>query len=305
MSPSTLLARSFSSLRTVPRAARLYSTPAKPSVKLIAELRKQSDVSLPLAREALAASNLSIPGALEWLAKHGDKKASKVAGRATNEGLVGVYTISEGVGKLMRAPVWAGMVEMNCETDFVARGNLFGKLLSEVAHSAAFHAEAIRTRAQPKKGAVEVEGGELITSLDVDQLMKAPLMSYSNPDPTGKPLPTVEQSLRTLMGKVGENISIRRAAVVQRDIVALKDIGLRLGAYGHGGTYTQPKFCSGRIASMAVLALKAPLGKDPRASICDWFRRESFQKRHGRARSSGSQTNCRIPYDQHCIECRG
>ncbi|KAH8102416.1 elongation factor TS-domain-containing protein [Cristinia sonorae] len=255
-----LLIRPSTSLRTTaPRTARQYSSPTssqqKPSIKLIAELRKHTDVSLPLARDALTASNNSIPDALAWLAKHGEKKASKVEGRATNEGLVGVYTISNGVNSTMRAPVWAGMVEMNCETDFVARGELFGKLLSEVAHSAAFHSKVLHAKQVRKQ-----ELGEaLIKPVDVEALLEAPLLPYGHVEAGGKQMSTVSQSLRTLMGKVGENISIRRAAVVRQDIMQRKDVGFRLASYGHGGTFTShSKFQSGRIATLAIMALKAP-----------------------------------------------
>ena len=261
---------------------RLYSTSSvPPPIKLIAELRKQTSASISKAREALVATNNDLSAALEWLkndlsasSTSSASKLAKVSGRTTNEGLVGLAVLSRGAGAPRATGGTAGgvraaMVEMNCETDFVARGELFGKLLSEVAHSAAFHAATLQAKA--KDGA---DAG-LVQSVDLEQFLEAPLMSYTDVGsaPSGSALPTVSQSLRTLMGKVGENISIRRAAAVRKDLVSRKDVGLRVGSYGHGGTYVAPGFQSGRIATLAILALKAPLDEAKgRKSISDWFR---------------------------------
>ncbi|TCD71186.1 Elongation factor Ts, mitochondrial [Steccherinum ochraceum] len=292
---SSFLARSSSSSsrhHLTPRSLlRLYSTnppadPSKPSIKLIAELRKHAPVSLPLAREALAASNLSIPAALQWLATRSSKKADKVAGRATNDGLVGVWTVSRGANARMRsAPVWAGMVEMACETDFVGRSEVFGKCLAEVAHSAAFHSEVLLQKQRVK------DGDALVRELPVDQLLDAPLIT---PPIFGLTLrktnTSVGDAIRHLMGTVGENITLRRASAVRKDTPTRKDLGLRLGTYGHGGTFNvfPQHFVSGRVASMAVLAVKAPLTEEEAKvfggakspldlggkSVGDWFRKE-------------------------------
>ncbi|THH27668.1 hypothetical protein EUX98_g6520 [Antrodiella citrinella] len=262
--------------RSLLPSLRHYSTPSSTvPIKLIAKLRKQSPVSLSLARTALEASSLSVSGALEWLAANAAtsnaKKVDKVGGRSTNEGMVGVYTISHGVTGRMRAPVWAGMVEMNSETDFVARGELFGKLLSEIAHSAAFNA-ASKERVKKDQNKSADDGG-LMKPVDVNELLNAPLISFSNTDVSGKPLPTISDAIRTLMGQVGENISLRRAATVKRDLFQIKNVGLRLASYGHGGTFSIPaSFQSGRVASMAVLALKGQFTGD--TSICGLVRQQ-------------------------------
>ena len=86
----------FSIRATGLSSIRLYSTaapPPKPSVKLIAELRKLTEVSISKAREALTATNNDVDAAFKWLqddlVASGAKKAEKLADRTTKQGLVG------------------------------------------------------------------------------------------------------------------------------------------------------------------------------------------------------------------------
>jgi elongation factor Ts len=116
---------------------RFYSKSAeKPSnVRLVAELRKLTEVSITKAREALAASNNDVSAALQWLqndlAVSGAKKAAKVAHRAASEGLVCASVLSHGTGSSLSSGAHgyghgglrAALVELNCETDFVASLN--------------------------------------------------------------------------------------------------------------------------------------------------------------------------------------
>ena len=94
----------FSVRRVFAAHSRFYSTasPAKPSVKLIAELRKLTEgVSLTKAREALAASNNSLPDALAWLdadrAATGAARAAKLADRVAGQGMIGVQVLARGM----------------------------------------------------------------------------------------------------------------------------------------------------------------------------------------------------------------
>ena len=85
--------------RAATLSPRFYSStsPAKPSVKLIAELRKQTSASISKAHEALAATNNDLTSALEWLkndlsasSASSAAKLAKVSNRTTNQGLVGL-----------------------------------------------------------------------------------------------------------------------------------------------------------------------------------------------------------------------
>ncbi|KAI0720056.1 elongation factor TS-domain-containing protein [Cerioporus squamosus] len=227
---------------------RLYSTsaPVKPSVKLIAELRKRTEgVSLTKAREALAASNNDLEAALQWLdtdrAATGAAKVAKLADRVAGQGLIGIQVLSPGARLGPAGAVRAAMVELNCETDFVARNDLFGKLLSDIAHTAAYLAE-------PKAD------GPFLQSLSVDQLNDAPLLDPATSAPAHT---TVEAAVRDLVTKVGEKVTLRRAVAVARDPLphTQSHLGIRVFPYVHG-TVTIPT--NGTKAALSLYALKSP-----------------------------------------------
>ena len=72
--------------------SRCYSTEVKPNMKLLKDLRKETEVSMSKAKEALVKNNNDYAKALAWLSEDaavsGAKKAQKVAGRTAGEGLI-------------------------------------------------------------------------------------------------------------------------------------------------------------------------------------------------------------------------
>jgi elongation factor Ts len=227
---------------------RLYATaqPAKPPLKLVAELRKLTEVSITKAREALIETNNDINAALEWLQKDlvtsGAKKAAKLEGRVAGEGLISVAVLSGGSRSrtgLGNGGLRAAMVELNCETDFVARNDLFGKLASDIAHTIAFISEATGSE-------------EIFRPCILDSLKDAPLISPSDPH---CPPSTVASAVRDLTAKVGERISLRRALAVVHNPQTRPDLGLSLATYVHGSVKSP---LQGRIGTLAVLALRSP-----------------------------------------------
>lgn len=236
----------FSSLRlpSAKLAARSYSTQQpKASVKLVAELRKLTDVSISKAREALVATNNDVGAALEWLQKDlvttGAKKAAKVQGRSTNQGLISVSVLKNGAGtKTQFGGVRAAMIELNCETDFVGRNDLFGRLAGDIAHTAAYMAE---TSSSPNTF-------QLFPSI----LEEAPLLSKD--DPSSVPSGTVASAIRDAIAKLGENITLRRAVTVVENSPRQTDLSLGLASYVHGSVNDTSQ---GRIGALALLALKS------------------------------------------------
>jgi len=251
---------------------RFYSRHVeKPPLKLIAELRKLTEVSITKAREALAASNNDVSAALKWLqndlAVSGAKKAAKVAHRTAGEGLVGASVLSRGTGS-SPGGVRAALVELNCETDFVARNALFGRLVADVAHTAAFLAES-----ESESGSGSGSGGQIerhvhehqktyIHPVPRERLLDAPLLSaegqvLSSPTVAGDGVQgTVGNAIRDAIAKLGENIVLQRAASVVHDPVPRLrgDLGLRVASYTHGGVSPS----QGRIGALALMALKSP-----------------------------------------------
>jgi elongation factor Ts len=242
---------------------RFYSRHAeKPPLKLVAELRKLTEVSITKAREALAASNNDVSAALKWLQNDlvvsGAKKAAKVAHRTAGEGLVGASVLSRGTGS-STGGVRAALVEVNCETDFVARNALFGRLVADVAHTAAFLAES---GSGTGSGSQNKHQTTYIHPVPRERLLDAPLLSaegpgLSSPTVAGDGVQgTVGSAIRDAIAKLGENIVLQRAVSVVHDPVSRLrgDLGLRVASYTHGGVSSS----QGRIGALALVALKSP-----------------------------------------------
>ena len=230
-----------------PSSKRPYSTPPKPHLKLVAELRKLTQVSITKARDALAANNNDLDLALQWLQKNlaisGAKKAAKVDGRFAGEGLISTCVLSHGVGSqpgLGQDGVRGAMVELNCETDFVGRNELFGRLATDIAHTAAFITDPVGS-------------DTAFQTCSLDELNDAPLISQHHPH--SLPSSTVGTAIRDLIAKVGEKISLRRAVTVVENPPQLRaGVGLRVASYNHGSTNFPSQ---GRIGSLVLLSLKS------------------------------------------------
>ncbi|KAJ8474549.1 hypothetical protein ONZ45_g15913 [Pleurotus djamor] len=238
---------------------RQYSSSPRPvsSIKLVAELRKRTEVSITKAREALSASNNDIDAALQWLEKDlevsGAKKAAKVAGRQTGEGVISTVVFSRGAGsaaggKLVGngGSVRAAMIELNCETDFVGRNELFGKLAADIATTAAVVLEPPSS-----------QDAGFFNSIPLDALNDAPLLSAL--DPQASSTISVRSAIRDTIAKIGENISLRRVLTIAQPAInpSQSTIGLRLASYTHGVANTVfPN--QGRMGSLALLAYKSP-----------------------------------------------
>lgn len=256
--------RAQRSLRTTWSISHIHTSPAhsaelKASIKLIAEIRKITDnqTSFAKAKEALLATQNDLDAALSWLEKDsiasGAKKAAKVASRIANDGLVGIVVLADGgagAGASGRPnPVRAAMVEVNCETDFVARNDLFAKLVTDIAHTTAFLAEA-----PSSSSSQSLSKTGLITPFPIDLLSAAPLISASSTqglDPTR----TISTAIQETTSKIGEKISLRRAcSFVGPALPPTSELGLRVGTYIHlAGSQSQ----TGKIGALVALALKS------------------------------------------------
>lgn len=143
----------------------------KISIEQIKELREKTGAAVMDCRQALEESGGDFKKAMVWIEKRGREKAGKKAGRETSEGLIEAYIHTTGkVGAI---------VEITCETDFVARNAEFKNLAHEVAMQVA--------SMSPK---------------DVEELLKQDYIRDNSK--------TVEQLIKELIGKLGENIVVKR-----------------------------------------------------------------------------------------------
>ncbi len=188
---------------------------------MVKELRERTNAGMMDCKKALQECDGDMEKAVEFLRKKGLAVAAKRAGRATSEGTIQCY-IHAG-NKL------GVMVEVNCETDFVAKTDQFIQFAKDVAmHIAATNPLCI-TREQAPQDVIEKEreiyrqqaleqgkpenivdkivDGRIEKFLKEVCLMEQPFVK--NPDLT------IQDLLNELIGKMGENITIRRFARFQ------------------------------------------------------------------------------------------
>jgi elongation factor Ts len=122
---------------------------AEITAALVKELREKTGAGMMDCKKALAETKGDLETAFDWLRKKGLAAAAKKAGRVAAEGLVGLTT--EGTR--------GAMVEVNSETDFVARNQDFQKFVSEVARLAlgAKDVESLAATAFPNSGKTSAE----------------------------------------------------------------------------------------------------------------------------------------------------
>jgi len=152
---------------------------AEVTAALVKELRDKTGAGMMDCKRALGETGGDMETAVDWLRKKGLAAAAKKAGRVAAEGLIGAATRTE-IGAL---------VEVNSETDFVARNELFQAFVRTVA------------------------GLAVAGNGDVEALKEMPYPG------TGR---TVGEELTELVGRIGENLVLRRAArlAVGRGIVS-------------------------------------------------------------------------------------
>ena len=109
---------------------------AEVSASMVKELREKTGAGMMDCKKALAETGGDFTKAEEWLRKKGIAKAGSKEGRVAAEGLIGSYIHGGRIGVL---------VEVNCETDFVARNPDFQELVKDVAmHIAAANPQYVR-----------------------------------------------------------------------------------------------------------------------------------------------------------------
>ena len=188
------------------------------SAAMVKELREKTGAGMMDCKKALAETSGDFEKATEYLRKKGIASASKKAGRATKEGSVISYIHGEGkVGVLL---------EVNCETDFVARTEQFRQFVKDVAmHIAAASPQWIRADEVPadvlskeKEIAVAQMQASGKPAAVLEKIAEGKVKKYFedncllNQSFVKNPDKTIEQLLKETIGTLGENITIRRFA---------------------------------------------------------------------------------------------
>lgn len=219
---------------------------------MVKELRGKTDAPMMECKKALTEANGDMDKAEEILRVKLGSKASKASSRVTAEGLVGIYINPEGnLGSI---------VEVNCETDFVAKNDDF---INFVADAAKMIAES--------------------NPADVEALSALP---YGGG--------TVESVRAALIGKIGENMSVRRFQRVQAQG--------RLASYIHGGKigvlvdYTGADEQIGKDVAMHIAATK------PKALSQDGVPAEDIEKERSVAQAKALESGKPAEIAQKMVE---
>ncbi|HVP85811.1 MAG TPA: translation elongation factor Ts [Rhizomicrobium sp.] len=221
---------------------------------MVKDLRDKTGAGMMDCKAALAETNGDAEAAIDWLRTKGLMKAAKKAGRVAAEGLVGV-AVGGDTGAL---------VEVNSETDFVARNDQFKDFVKNAAEIA-----------------LEIDG-------DLEKLLSKQIGGS-----------TVQEELTGLIAKIGENMSVRRVAAlaVKPGVVAsyvhnatspeLGKIGVLVGLKSEGDAAKLSAF--GKQLAMHVAAA-APLALTPEHLSAEIVERERNVQRE-LAKQSGKPDN--------------
>ncbi|RPF99019.1 MAG: translation elongation factor Ts [Prochlorococcus sp. TMED223] len=187
------------------------------SAKLVKDLRDKTGAGMMDCKKALAESDGDMIKASEWLRQKGIASAEKKSSRIAAEGAIGTYIHTGArVGVLL---------ELNCETDFVARGDLFQGLLKDVAMQVAAcpNVEYVSTEeipvdvvekeksiemgrddlsGKPEQMKAKIVEGRIGKRLKELVLLEQPFIRDSSM--------TVAELVKQVAGKIGENVQVRR-----------------------------------------------------------------------------------------------
>ena len=158
---------------------------------LVKELRERTGAGMMECKKALVETNGDIEAAIENMRKSGQAKAAKKAGRTAAEGVIVIKTTPDNKQ--------AAIVEVNCETDFVAKDGNFKSFADAV--------------------------GERVLNSDADDVEALMALPLHEGEDT-----TIEEARQALVAKIGENMTVRRFARLSTDgVLACYSHGVRIG----------------------------------------------------------------------------
>ena len=185
------------------------------TASMVKELRDRTGLAMMECKKALTESNGDVELAIDNLRKSGQAKAAKKAGNIAADGAI---TIAQEGNKAI-------LLEVNCQTDFVAKDENFAGFSAKVAAAAL----AANTTDAAQIAELKLEDGS-----------------------------TVEEARIALVQKIGENIQVRRATIVEGDNLAVYKHGLKIGVVvSYAGDAATGKGLAMHIAAFNPVAVNA------------------------------------------------
>ncbi len=191
---------------------------AEITASLVKSLREKTGAGMMDCKRALAETGGEIEAAVDWLRKKGLSQAAKKSGRVAAEGLVGVASERNR----------AAIVEVNAETDFVARNEAFQSFVEAAAKVALTVGEDVEAiRAAPFPGGTRSVGEELtalIATIGENMtIRRARVLSV----PSGVVATYVHQTLKPGLGKIGVLVALEGSS----ELEALELLGRQVGMH--------------------------------------------------------------------------
>jgi elongation factor Ts len=191
---------------------------AEVTALMVRDLREKTGAGMMDCKKALVEAGGDIEAAIDWLRKKGLAAAAKKSGRVAAEGLVGVAS----------GPNVAGMIEVNAETDFVARNEQFQSFVSEAAGivlSVGDDVEAIKAATFPGTGhSVQEELTRLIATIGENMtIRRAKRLTV----PSGVVATYTHSAVKPGLGKIG----VLAALEAPSEIEALETLGRQIGMH--------------------------------------------------------------------------
>ncbi len=220
------------------------ATDGKPNIpaQLVKQLRERTGAGFAACREALIEAQGNLESAIDILRKKGQAAAAKKAQRATSEGLVGSYIHAGGkIGVL---------VEVNCESDFVARTEDFQRLCHDVAmHIAALDPRFLRR--------------EEVTQEILDRERE---IYKDQAKQTGKPEPVIEKIVNGKMEKFYEENCLYEQHFIKDEGVTIKEL-VDQAIAKVGENIAVRRFSRFKVGEMDGAIASAPASEEPDALV--------------------------------------
>jgi elongation factor Ts len=220
------------------------ATDGKPNIpaQLVKQLRERTGAGFAACREALIEAQGNLESAIDLLRKKGQAAAAKKAQRATSEGLVGSYIHAGGkIGVL---------VEVNCESDFVARTEDFQRLCHDVAmHIAALDPRFLRR--------------EEVTQEILDRERE---IYKDQAKQTGKPEPVIEKIVNGKMEKFYEENCLYEQHFIKDEGVTIKEL-VDQAIAKVGENIAVRRFSRFKVGEMDGATASAPASEEPDALV--------------------------------------
>jgi len=186
----------------------------------VKELRERTGAGMMDCKKALAENNGEMEASIDWLRAKGLAAAAKKAGRTAAEGLVGV--VVEGTR--------GAVVEVNSETDFVAKNEIFQDFVRNVAKLALEHGtdvEALGAAEYPEGGTVQEKLTDNIAKIGENQSLRRAAVVEVN---QGAVVPYVHNQVAPGLGKIGVLVALESAAPAETLQTLGKQIAMHVAA---------------------------------------------------------------------------